>query len=344
MAGTDGYTLVVDKVTLPALVIHGGAGAYLKTTTAAHRKLRGDTLAHIVTQAHTAFADGTDRALLAAMEALEADPGFNAGYGSRLQQDGVARMSASLMDGALQKMSAVYNVQSCKHPSQLCAALQSRADRNLDGEGAALLMRELGIEQTDVRAERTVARGQKLHARGDKADREAAIGDASEEALELARRAKIAVPTELEKLVSHDDDEHNRYGTVGALVCDSSGALFACTSTGGRGHEAVGRVSDSPTATGNYACPVVALSATGFGEQIIDLNVCGRISTRMIDGASLEQALRTTFDEVVAAGGLLGVIAIARDGSIGYAHSTEACGVAWLDAAGKLHVDRHGRG
>ena len=130
---------------------------------------------------------------------------------------------------------------------------------------------------------------------------------------------------------------------VGAVAVGATGQLWACTSTGGRGHEAVGRVSDSPTPTGNYACPQVAISATGFGEQVLDLTICGRIATRVIDGMTLEDALARTFDEVAAFGGLLGVVAITSDGVAGYAHSTDACGVAWIDAAGAEHLDRHGR-
>jgi isoaspartyl peptidase/L-asparaginase-like protein (Ntn-hydrolase superfamily) len=42
-------------------------------------------------------------------------------------------------------------------------------------------------------------------------------------------------------------------------------------------------------------------------------------------------------------GGLLGVIAIGSDGQAGYAHTTEACGVAWIDGRGATHVDQHGR-
>jgi L-asparaginase len=146
------------------------------------------------------------------------------------------------------------------------------------------------------------------------------------------------VPDEIEDIPPED-----RHGTVGAVAANADGELWACTSTGGRGHEFVGRVSDSPTPAGNYACPKVAISATGFGEQILDLNVCGRIATRILDGATLEEALARTFDEVAAAGGLLGVIAITADGAAGYAHTTEACGVSWADAGDGIHVDRHGR-
>ena len=332
------FTLVTAKLKLPALVIHGGAGAYLKTTTAEQRLKRGKTLEAIVRAAQPTLRDSGARAgVLSAIGALERDASFNAGYGSRLQQDGVARLSASLMDGQRARMSAVYNVQDCLLPSALCDVLQDRADRNIDGDGARLLMQELGVASQDVRTPRSIERWQKLVATGDVADREAAIGDAGQEELDKARQARIPVPRDL------DDPNDNKYGTVGAVGCDEQGQLWACTSTGGRGHEAVGRISDSPTAAGNYACPVVALSATGFGEQIIDLNLCGRIATRMLDGASLTSALTTTFEEVADFGGLLGVIAVAADGRAGYAHSTDACGVAWIDATGSVHIDQHGR-
>ena len=329
-----GLTLVVEQLTLPAIVIHGGAGAYLKTTTAARRKRRGETLANICTAAHARFAAaGTRGAVLEAITALESDPSFNAGYGSRLQRDGEARLSAALMHGTRTRMSAVYNVKGCMHPSALALALQDRPDRNLDGDGARLLMQQLGVPVEEVRNEQAIARWQKLVQSGDAADREGAIGNAGEDDLAAAKEAQIPIPDELE----------NKFGTVGAVACDAAGDIWACTSTGGRGHEAVGRVSDSPTPAGNYATPLVAISATGFGEQILDLNVCGRIATRMHDGASLEAALSRTFEEVGELGGLLGVIAITRDGMAGYAHSTEACGVAWLDANQKLHIDQHGR-
>jgi len=360
------YTLVVQQLALPALVIHGGAGAYLKTTTRGQRLERGRTLADVARRAHLAFPErGARGAVLAAMASLERDPSFNAGYGARLQQDGVARLSAALMGGRDSRLSAVYNVQDCLHPSELADALQERGDRNLDGEGAALLMQELDMAAVDVVTPQTRERWQKLIATGDAADREAAIGSAGEDELDLARALRIPIPGDLEneadapgaaaplgEAAGREETAESaseglpppedRYGTVGAVACAADGDLWACTSTGGRGHEAVGRVSDTPTATGNYACPAGAISATGFGEQIIDLNLCGRVATRLLDGMSLEQALARTFDEVAAFGGLVGVIAITPDGTAGYAHSTEACGVAWIDGSGALHVDQHG--
>lgn len=300
-------------------------------------------MADVARAAHAAMVgdDAARLAVLAAMDAMEDDPSFNAGYGSRLQRDGQARVSAALMNGRLTRLSAVYNVEGCRHPTRLADALQTRPDRNLDGRGAAVLMGELGIAPEDIRSPESRQRWERLIETGEAADREAAIGHDDAAAVDRAREAATPMPAELEQ---HDiPAEENRYGTVGAVAATADGSIWAATSTGGRGHEAVGRVSDSPTPAGNYACPVVAMSATGFGEQILDANVCGRIATRMLDGLDLEAALRRTFDEVEAADGLYGVIAITPGGQVGYAHSTEACGVAWVDAMGNVHIDRHGR-
>ena len=330
--------LYVEQLSSPAVVVHGGAGNYLKTTTKDQRVDRGQALLEVAkTGLGALLAKGDTRGVLEAVAAMEADPRFNAGYGCKLQKDGNCRVSAALMRGKPERLTAVYNVLDCMHPSVLAAHLQGVSDRNLDGAGAARLMAELGIEPTDLRTESTIARWKELCSGAESADMEGAIGDSGKEGLQKARDAGIVAPTD------QKPPESERYGTVGAVSVNDSGALWACTSTGGRGHEDVGRVSDSPTPAGTYATEHVALSATGFGEEILDLNVCGRVATRMLDGMSLKDALEKTFREVDAHGGLLGVIAVTHEGWAGYAYTTEACGVAWADATGKLHIDPYGR-
>ncbi len=333
---SEGYELVLGSVRPPAIIVHGGAGAYLRTIGPERRAARGRLLAEAARRG--VAAPDAREAVLAAISLLEEEPAFNAGRGSKLQQDGRCRLSAALMDGRKSRLSAIYNVQGCLHPARLAAELQASGDRNLDGDGARELMAELGWPSADLRTPASVARWRDLVAKGDSADPEAAVGDAGHAPLQRARAAGLPVPEDLEALRPPADQ---RSGTVGAVAIDAAGGLWACTSTGGRGHERPGRVSDTPTPAGNYACPVVGLSATGFGEQILDLNLCGRIATRMLDGASLEQALRRSFAEVVGMGGLLGVIALTPQGRVGYAYTTEACGVAWADGGGQQHLDRN---
>jgi L-asparaginase len=325
-------TLLTGTLEAPFIIVHGGAGAYLKTTTKAQRLLRGARLLGVARAGVAAMEVGGARAgVLAAVAEMEIDPGFNAGLGSKLQRDGVPRVSAGLADGARQRVTSVFNVEGCLHPSQLADALQAQGDRNLDGTGAARLMRALGIDPVDLTTPRTLARWRSLLEAGDIADPEAAIGGTGESELNAARAADLPIPKDL------------RHGTVGAVAVDVNGDVWACTSTGGRGHESVGRLTDSGMPAGNYAVPICGVSATGFGEQIIDLDVSGRICTRVLDGASLRTALERTFAEVEAHGGLLGAIVAHTDGAVGYAHTTEACGVAWADATGRSHVDAHGR-
>ncbi|MCB9726937.1 MAG: isoaspartyl peptidase/L-asparaginase [Deltaproteobacteria bacterium] len=334
-------TVFSSRVERPAVLVHGGAGTYLAATTAEQRRERGAAMAEAARLGLGALrTDGGAAGVLAAVARLEADPRFNAGRGGRLQQDGRCRLSAALMDGARLRLSAVYNVQDCLHPSALAAALQERVDRNLDGEGARALMTTLGVPLAEVRTSANIERWRALVADTSVADPDSAVGDAGEEGLRAVREA-AADGTGTSGALPPED---RRHGTVGAVSLGADGVLHACTSTGGRGHESPGRVSDSPTPAGNYACSRVAVSATGVGEQILELNVAARIATRMLDGMTLRDALTRTFVEVADHGGVLGVIALSADGELGYAHTTEACGVAWLDATGAAGLDPHSRG
>ena len=79
----------------PALIIHGGAGAREggHTSYASY----AESLSRILDDAWATLGAGdARRAVLAAVRALEDDPIFNAGLGSRLQRDGIARMSAAI--------------------------------------------------------------------------------------------------------------------------------------------------------------------------------------------------------------------------------------------------------
>lgn len=116
--------------------------------------------------------------------------------------------------------------------------------------------------------------------------------------------------------------------TVGALVRTASGELFAGTSTGGRGYEFPGRVSDSATVAGTYASRFAAVSATGIGEEIVDDALAARLETRRRDGASLEVASRRCLAEATTRGRMYGWIAVDCDGAWGIAHTTPAMSFA----------------
>lgn len=105
-------------------------------------------------------------------------------------------------------------------------------------------------------------------------------------------------------------------GTVGCVAIDKDGKLAAATSTGGKGFELPGRISDSATVAGNYANSSCAVSCTGVGEDIVSNATAAKIVTRVTDGLSLEDAFVKTFDELKTIDGFAGAIAVDNKGNI----------------------------
>ena len=111
-------------------------------------------------------------------------------------------------------------------------------------------------------------------------------------------------------------DPDSKFGTVGAVALDAHGHLAAATSTGGKGFEIPGRISDSATVAGNYANSNCAVSLTGVGEDIVSGAVAAKIVTRVTDGFTLAEAFAKTFDELKPFDGFAGAIAIDANGNI----------------------------
>jgi L-asparaginase len=107
-----------------------------------------------------------------------------------------------------------------------------------------------------------------------------------------------------------------RVGTVGCVALDGNGRIAAATSTGGKGFEIPGRISDSATVAGNYANTFCGVSLTGVGEDIVSNATAAKIVTRVTDGFSLEEAFAKTFSELLPYDGFAGAIAIDKDGNI----------------------------
>jgi L-asparaginase len=105
-------------------------------------------------------------------------------------------------------------------------------------------------------------------------------------------------------------------GTVGCVALDSNGNLAAATSTGGKGFEIPGRISDSATVAGNYVNEFCGVSFTGVGEDIVSNATAAKIVTRVTDGFSLDKAFEKTFAELKPYDGFAGAIAIDKDGNV----------------------------
>lgn len=292
----------------PKLIIHGGAGSSLKGKEGVEAVR--NSLFKVVEEIYPLLQSGaraTD-AVVRGCQLLEDDPRFNAGTGSVLQSDGQIRMSAALMDGERSRFSGVINVSRVQHPIELAQTLQNSDDRVLSDYGAAELLRELQIKSydpmTDLRLQEWMQERQSNFVKR-------MAGVVSEQDLvepKLARR-----------------------GTIGVVALDSQGLLAAGTSTGGKGLERIGRVSDSAMPAGNYATAHAAVSCTGIGEDIIDECLAARIVVRVADGLSLSEAMQRSFAEAQEHQRDLGAISIDATGAIAWGKTSEVLLAAYHD-------------
>ncbi|WAS04632.1 isoaspartyl peptidase/L-asparaginase [Gloeomargaritales cyanobacterium VI4D9] len=271
----------------PQVILHGGAGATLKSKGAV-QPLR-ESLHRIVNKIYDHLLQGMPalEAVVMGCQMLEDDPQFNAGTGAVLQSDGQVRLSAALMDGRTQTFSGVINAQRVQYPIKLAQFLQTQNDRVIADVGTVELARELHIPLYNPITPK------RLH--------------------EWVNECKDGA---LMNLVSE-------MGTIGVVVRDTQGHLAAGTSTGGKGGERIGRVSDSAMPAGTYANDCAAISCTGIGEDIINECLAARIVVRVTDGMTLAEAFERSLAECAQRGRDLGAIGLDAHGNIAWGNTTE---------------------
>lgn len=284
----------------PKLIIHGGAGSSLKGKQGADAVRK--SLYKVIEEVYSILLSGADarEAVVLGCKLLEDDPRFNAGTGSVLQSDGQIRMSASLMEGKSQRFSGVINVLRVQNPISLALFLQDSADRVLSDYGAAELTRELNTPLynplTDIRLQEWMLERQENF------DKTMAGVVAENELVEASEAGR---------------------GTIGVVALDTKGCIAAGTSTGGKGFERIGRVSDSAMPAGNYASRYAGVSCTGIGEHIIEECLAARIVVRVTDGLPLGEALERSFKEAHEHQRDFGAIAIDATGAIGWGKTSQ---------------------
>lgn len=268
----------------PKLIIHGGAGLSLQDK--GGKEAVRTALSGIIQQVYDLLLGGSSavEAVIKGCQLLEDEPRFNAGTGSVLQSDGQIRMSASLMDGMNQSFSGVINVSRIKNPIYLAKELQQQTDRILSDYGAAELSRELNVPiydpLTDLRLQ------------------------------EWMEERKENFSSKMAGVIAE------RRGTIGVVALDNQGRIAAGTSTGGKGLERIGRVSDSAMPAGNYANTFAGVSCTGIGEDIIDECLAAKVVIRTTDGLSLAKAMEKSIAEAGSRNRDLAAIALDHQGNI----------------------------
>ncbi|RUS96862.1 isoaspartyl peptidase/L-asparaginase [Trichormus variabilis] len=284
----------------PKLIIHGGAGSSLQGKGGLEAVRR--SLYTVIEEVYSLLLAGAtaSEAVVRGCQMLEDNPRFNAGTGSVLQSDGQIRMSASLMDGTSGRFSGVINVSRVKNPIELARFLQTSPDRVLSDHGSLELSRELQVPTynglTDLRLQEWI-----------------------QERQDNFKSTMAGVVAEPELAQSSNAGR----GTIGVVALDGYGKLAAGTSTGGKGFERIGRVSDSAMPAGNYATSHAGVSCTGIGEDIIDECLAAKIVIRVSDGMSLQEAMLRSFTEASKNARDLGAIALDATGAISWGKTSE---------------------
>ena len=291
----------------PKLIIHGGAGGHLRSEKG--EEVVRKALYSVIEEVYSLLDYGSSAvdAVILGCQLLENQPIFNAGTGSVLQSDGQIRMSAALMDGAKQRFSGIINVSRVRHPIELANFLQGENDRVLSDYGAAQLTRELHVPVYDPLID--IRLKEWIQERDENFDKEMA-GVVAEQALVHEEPGK---------------------GTIGVVALDCNGKIAAGTSTGGKGLERVGRVSDSAMPAGNYANASAGVSCTGIGEDIMEECLAAKVVIRVTDGMSLAKAMEKSMQESRDRKRDLGAIAIASDGTISWGKTSEIILAAYHD-------------
>jgi L-asparaginase len=288
----------------PKLIIHGGAGRRIRDQSR-RTSVRAD-LREIAGEIYGLLDKGVSAvdAVELGCRRLEDNPNFNAGTGSVLQSDGQIRLTAAIMNGEAQSLSGVINAAMIRNPITLARHLQDAPDRVLAAIGAERMARELELPVYDPRIERRIE--------------------------EWARERRSDQRSDMADVVAESAD-NRRTGTVGVVALDRNGFLCCGTSTGGRGFERPGRVSDSAMPAGTYATRLAAVSCTGIGEDIIDEALAVRIVVRREDGHSLHAAMRRSLVESKTRHRSLGAIALDADGEISWGKTCEILLAAFHD-------------
>jgi L-asparaginase / beta-aspartyl-peptidase len=283
------------------IAIHGGAGTILKEDmTPELEKAYIDALNDALEAGYAVLQRGGSavNAVKAACILLEDNVLFNAGRGSVFTKQGLQEMDAAIMDGATLNAGAVAGVRNVRNPIALAIEVMQQSNHVfLSGQGANDFAIQQGIKlETDDYFYSQF-----------RYDQWKAVKNTDDYVMDHQHESK-------EELI-----RDKKFGTVGAVACDSNGNIAAATSTGGMTNKKWGRIGDSPIiGAGTYANNATcAISCTGHGELFIRTVAAYDVSCLMeYRGLSLQDAMDIVVQEkLVKIGGEGGMIGVDAQGN-----------------------------
>ena len=279
-----------------SLAIHGGAGTILKEDMPADlEKAYLQGLEDALAGGYAVLEEGgsATNAVKAAIVILEDNMLFNAGRGSVFTKKGLQEMDAAIMDGKDLAAGAVAGVRNVRNPIELAMEVMRNSNHVfLSGKGANDFAIKQGIKLEP----------DEFFFSQFRYDQWKQIRDSDNYSLDHTHQ-------QLEELM-----KDKKFGTVGAVACDSNGYIAAATSTGGMTNKKYVRIGDSPLiGAGTYANnKTCAISCTGHGEPFIRAVAAYDVSCLMeYKNMSLAEAMNEVVNhklpQLEGEGGMIGV-------------------------------------
>ncbi len=276
-----------------AFALHGGAGTISQDLPDSVKQNYYEGLEEAVRVGELVLRDGGSAldAVEQVVRNLENNPLFNAGIGSVFTKEGRHELDAAIMDGSTLGAGALTGLTTVKNPVSLARIVMNDSPHIFfSGNGA-----EEFANQTDV----------------ERVDNETFHTDQRYEQWQQAQEQSSNDIKPQSEWDMADWIEDLKFGTVGAVALDADGNLAAATSTGGMTNKQFGRVGDVPIiGSGTFANHVAAISATGWGEQIMRNVSAATIANYMeFNNTSLQEAMDFVLEERLDPGdaGFIGV-------------------------------------
>lgn len=302
-----------------AIALHGGAGTISQDLPDSVKQRYYDGLEEALRVGELVLRDGGSAldAVENVVMTLEDNPLFNAGRGAVFTSEGRHELDAAIMDGSTLAAGALTGLTTVKNPVSL-ARIVMEGSRHIffSGEGAEEYADQTSVERVDNDYFHTQNRYEQW---------------------QRSQEQSSVLPEEYDTMEQWIED--SKFGTVGAVALDSEGRLAAATSTGGMTNKQFGRVGDVPIiGSGTFANHVAAVSATGWGEQIMRNVSANTIANYMeFNGASLQDAMNFVLTERLNPGDA-GFIGVDSMGNISMQMNTTGMFRASLDSEGNQSV------
>ncbi len=275
-----------------ALALHGGAGTISPDMPDSLKQQYYDGLRQALRVGEIILREGGSAldAVEAVVRNLEDNPLFNAGHGSVFTSEGKHELDAAIMDGSTLAAGALTGLTTVKNPVSLARIVMEESPHIFfSGSGAEEFASQTGVERVDNDYFHTDSRY-----------------------IQWRR-------TQPDNAFQYHEEwlEGDKFGTVGAVALDAGGRLAAATSTGGMTNKRFGRVGDVPIiGSGTFANHLVAISATGWGEQIMRNVSANTIANYMeFRNTSVDDAMNYVLTERLNPGDA-GFVAVDRKGNI----------------------------